>query len=161
NAREAIPEEGSVVVTAGPAELSPADCLELLGDARPGPCVAVTVVDTGGGLTPEAWARLAEPFFTTKPRHPGLRRASPYGRLAGHGGCGRGRGPGGGRRACLYLPAAAAADGRPARPEPEPLAGRGERVQVVDDDPLVRQMVCTTLERAGYRVQAAGDGVAA
>jgi DNA-binding response OmpR family regulator len=34
-------------------------------------------------------------------------------------------------------------------------------VLVVDDDPLIRQMVCTTLERAGYRVQAAGDGVAA
>jgi DNA-binding NtrC family response regulator len=35
---------------------------------------------------------------------------------------------------------------------------RGEKVLVVDDDPLVLEYVTTTLERAGYRVQPVSSG---
>src|SRR5262249_57330514 len=49
----------------------------------------------------------------------------------------------------------------PAGARPGPAAGRAERVRVVDDDPLPLQFVCTTLEEAGYRVQAAAGGAEA
>src|SRR5262249_57746443 len=57
----------------------------------------------------------------------------------------------------LALPAAPAA-----APVPIPAPGpRGERVLVVDDDPLILQFVCATLERAGYRVQPAASAAEA
>jgi signal transduction histidine kinase/CheY-like chemotaxis protein len=159
NAREAIAGKGTVTVTAVVTELSAAGCLDLLGSPRPGPCVEVTVGDTGCGLGPEARRLLAEPFVTTKPRHRGLGLATVYGLAQAHrGGFCLEPGPGDGAVARLYLPLAAAAP--PAAP-PAPAGGRGEKVLVVDDDPLVLQLVCTTLERAGYRVRPAAGGAEA
>ena len=36
-------------------------------EAQPGNFIAVTVADTGAGMTPEVMAKAFEPFFTTKP----------------------------------------------------------------------------------------------
>jgi signal transduction histidine kinase/ActR/RegA family two-component response regulator len=161
NAREAIAGAGTVALTAGPAELSPADCLDLLGNPRPGRCLEVTVRDTGCGLSAEAARRvLAEPFFTTKARHRGLGLATVYGLLHLHrGGFCLEPGPGGGAVARLCLPVVGAAE--PAPGPPALAAGRGEKVLVVDDDPLVLKMVCATLERAGYRVRPVAGGAEA
>jgi signal transduction histidine kinase len=56
NAREAMPNGGRVV----------------LGAAREGHGVAITVDDEGGGIAEDARARLFEPFFTTKGHGTGL-----------------------------------------------------------------------------------------
>jgi signal transduction histidine kinase/ActR/RegA family two-component response regulator len=158
NAREAAGAAGTVTVSAAPAALAPADCLGLFGSPVPGPCVAVTVTDTGSGLAAEAAGRLfAQPFFSTKPRHRGLGLATAHGILAAHrGGLRLGPGPGGGTAVDLFLPAAAAPAETGALDPSAP--ARGERVLVVDDDPAVLRMVCTTLERAGYRVRSASGG---
>jgi signal transduction histidine kinase len=60
NARDAMPDGGTLSVVAGVAHLSgvPAG---LLGDFG-----TVAVQDTGTGMTPEVQARVFEPFFTTK-----------------------------------------------------------------------------------------------
>jgi signal transduction histidine kinase len=60
NARDAMPQGGEVRVTADLAE--PPQALQ-----RPGPWIAVRVVDTGRGMVPEVLQRAGEPFFTTKP----------------------------------------------------------------------------------------------
>jgi signal transduction histidine kinase/ActR/RegA family two-component response regulator len=162
NAREAIASEGTIIVTARATELGPAGCLDLLGNSRPGPCVELTVTDSGGGISPEARACLGEPFFTTKPRHRGLGLAVLYGLLHVHrGGFRLEPALGGGTTARLYLPVQPAGLAPPVAGTPTGTAGRGERVLVVDDDPLILQMVHTTLERAGYRVQAVGGGAEA
>lgn len=36
--------------------------------------------------------------------------------------------------------------------------GKGERILVVDDDPLMRDLLCTRLDLAGYRASSANDG---
>jgi signal transduction histidine kinase/ActR/RegA family two-component response regulator len=162
NAHEAIVGRGTVAVTAGATELSPADCLDLLGNPRPGLCVEVAVTDNGGGLSPEARARLAEPFFTTKPRHRGLGLAALYGLLQVHrGGFRLEPAPGGGTTVRVYLPAEPAAPESAECPSADDTAGRGERLLIVDDDPLILEMVRATLERAGYWAQTAGDGAEA
>ncbi|HEY8503700.1 MAG TPA: ATP-binding protein [Gemmataceae bacterium] len=85
NAVDALPENGTVTVTAERTELSRAEADGYLGAAGPGPAVAVSVTDTGPGVAPEVRARLfAEPFYTTKVRHRGLGLAIVYRVLHAH-----------------------------------------------------------------------------
>jgi signal transduction histidine kinase len=87
NARAAISTTGTVTVSAREVALTREDCLELLGKACPGPYVEITVADSGCGFSADARRRiLAEPFFSTKPRHRGLGLPSVYGLLMNYGG---------------------------------------------------------------------------
>jgi signal transduction histidine kinase/ActR/RegA family two-component response regulator len=158
NAREATPGPGAVHVSARPAVLTEGDCREFFGDARPGPHVEITVTDSGTGLSPEAERRLfTEPFYSTKPRHRGLGLATAYGILyAQRGGLRLERRPEGGVVARVVVPAVPD-DASPLAPPGTVSPARGERVLVVDDDPMILQLVCATLERAGYRVQAVSN----
>jgi signal transduction histidine kinase/CheY-like chemotaxis protein len=158
NAREALVGAGAISVSARTVELSEADCRDLFGDVRPGPHVEVTVADTGAGLSPDAQRRLfAEPFFSTKPRRRGFGLATAYGILHAHrGGLRLLPGSERGAVARVLLPLAPVVAPSQVAAAAEP--ARGERVLVVDDDAMILQLVSTTLERAGYRVQAVGGG---
>ncbi|WKW12266.1 ATP-binding protein [Pseudogemmatithrix spongiicola] len=131
--------------------------------ARPGRYVRVTVADTGTGIPPAVQERMFEPFFTTKElgQGTGLGLSTVHAIVRGMGGfvnvyseIGRGA------RFVVYLPAitgpvdALDATGR-AAPLPR---GRGELVLVVDDEPLIREVVTPTLERNGYTVRSAANG---
>ena len=164
NAREAIQCAGAITLTARPVQLSAADCLDLYGDASAGPYVEITVTDDGGGLSAESQQRLfAEPLFTDKPRHRGLGLAVVYGLLCAHkGGLDVAPGLDRGTVVRMYLPVAASSPaaaiaGRPNGGGPS----LGERVLVVDDDPMVLRLCAATLERAGYRVQTAATATEA
>lgn len=110
NAREALPNAGSVTLSASLIELTAADGAAYLGHLAPGPHIAVTVMDTGCGLSPDVRRRLfVEPFFTTKPRHQGLGLAVVYRILnANRGGLRIEPNPAGGTVVHLLLPTAAA-----------------------------------------------------
>ena len=67
NARDAMPEGGSLTLSAGPVERVPEDpCPPGWDDLIPGHYVRFAVTDTGVGMTPDVLARIFEPFFTTK-----------------------------------------------------------------------------------------------
>src|SRR5262245_26204106 len=169
NAREAIPVEGTVFVCGRLSERTDAECLDLWGAAKKGPCLEITVADTGTGLSAEArQAILSTPFFTTKPRHRGLGLATVYGILCYHGGGFQIEpGPGGGTlvRVVLPLSGSQSALGQPTSARisesPSPAVPVKEKVLVVDDDPMILSLVTTTLERDGYRVQTALSGAEA
>jgi signal transduction histidine kinase len=73
NAREAIPDAGAITLAARTVQLKDVDCQELLGSARPGTFVEITIADTGVGLPPALRHRsVTDFFFSTKPRHRGL-----------------------------------------------------------------------------------------
>ena len=86
NARDASPGGGTVTVR---TELVAANSLELGPGAAAPPrrFVAVSVADTGTGMTEEVRARAFEPFFTTKPPGKGsglgLAQVLSFARLAG------------------------------------------------------------------------------
>ncbi|MGE0239480.1 MAG: ATP-binding protein, partial [Parvibaculaceae bacterium] len=78
---------------------------------RPGPCVRLSVIDTGQGMPAAILRRALEPFFTTKPpgygSGLGLTMVDGFVRQAG-GRLGLASAPGQGTRVNLYFPALAA-----------------------------------------------------
>ena len=64
NARDAMPQGGTVTVSMTNARLGPAEAKAL--ELAPGDYVRVDVADTGAGMSPEILAHAFEPYFTTK-----------------------------------------------------------------------------------------------
>ena len=143
NALEAMPTGGRLVLRLGTEE----------GDA------AVTVRDTGVGISPETARRIFEPFFTTKgPQGSGLGLAVVWGIVTRHGGTVEVTSrPGDGTMFTVRLPAARTVPDRPAGPAPaRPV--RPARVLVVDDEAGVRAVLRELLGGEGYTVVDVPDG---
>ena len=66
NGRDAMPDGGTLTITAAETHLSAEDSLHML-DLEPGDYVLLTVADTGVGMDEAVKSRIFEPFFTTKP----------------------------------------------------------------------------------------------
>jgi nitrogen-specific signal transduction histidine kinase/CheY-like chemotaxis protein len=159
NARDAMPEGGTLTLATANREADAAWCAGRVG-ARPGRYAVLSVSDTGCGMTPEVQARIFEPFFTTKEvgQGTGLGLAVVFGIVQAHGGwIDVASTPGRGSRFEVCLPAAEAA-APVAEAAPPPARGAGECVLVVDDEELVRNLARSVLERRGFRVLTAADG---
>jgi two-component system cell cycle sensor histidine kinase/response regulator CckA len=86
NARQAMPEGGTLTFAAKNTELLPAEVSTL--PVGPGAYVLISVVDTGTGMPPEIVEHIFEPFFTTRPNTGGhgLGLSTVYGIVRHHGG---------------------------------------------------------------------------
>src|SRR5207237_9674104 len=82
NAREAMPNGGTVTVSARNVDVAPDSALSL----RPGQYVKVQVSDDGGGIDARSVARIFDPYFTTKPAASGLGLSIGYSVIKKHGG---------------------------------------------------------------------------
>ena len=122
--------------------------------------VFLEVSDTGVGMTADTVRRIFDPFFTTKFTGRGLGLAATRGIMQGH------RGAitvysefGKGTTFKLFFPAVSA----PAVERVTVVAGAGWRgsgtVLVIDDEPAVRRVTRVMLERLGFDVLEAPDGV--
>jgi CheY-like chemotaxis protein len=165
NASDAIGEDNGVIVVrtgtmrADRAYLAGTWAGEALDE---GSYVYMEVADTGAGMDDETRARIFEPFFTTKFTGRGLGMAGALGIVRGHGGAVRvDSAPGRGTVVRVLLPGvdapAVVPPGVPSLPNgsPEP---RGT-VLVVDDEEAVRSVARVVLERSGFTVLTACDGL--
>ena len=126
----------------------------------------IEVSDTGSGMDDETLARVFEPFFTTKERGKGtgLGLSTVWGIVTGHDGSLDVRSTvGAGTTFTIRLPLT---DERPvpaAPPVAVPEAVRAVRTKilVVDDEPHVRRGTRRILERKGYEILEAANGVEA
>ena len=121
--------------------------------------VVLDVVDTGVGMDEETRGRIFEPFFTTKDvgQGTGLGLSTVYGIVAQSGGTiGVRSAPGIGATFSVRLPASErdleAGPSTLARPE-----RGGEKVLVVDDEKVVRELLAQMLREQGYTVSVAGS----
>lgn len=155
NAKDAQPEGGEIRITTALDMSRPVPASGQTGDD---PVVTITVSDKGHGMSKETLARASEPFFTTKPEGTGsglgLASVDAVARRAG-GRCLLRSELGKGTSVSILLPATVARLRRSARKTEQVQIGNGERVLVVEDDPLVREVALSRLEALGYRVDEA------
>ena len=162
NARDAMPDGGSVRIGAAPANFTHHDCARF-PDRRPGGFVRLSVSDTGCGMSPEVLVRVFEPFFTTKEigKGTGLGLATVYGIIRQHEGWIEVKSqPGAGTTFDLFFPCSAGAIEELELPiyEPAEATGGTETILAVEDEPALRELVQVVLESAGYRVLLAENG---
>ncbi|KJV31279.1 response regulator [Luteibacter yeojuensis] len=165
NARDAMPEGGTLTIEVSNTHVSDADAAAL-PEANAGDHVMVRVRDTGAGMSEETLARVLEPFFTTKEvgRGTGLGLPMVYGFVK------QSRGqlilasePGAGTSVTMLFPrtnkAVAHADFVVA-PVVDAMR-HSATVLVAEDNDDVRAYVVEVLREVGYRVLEAHDGPAA
>ena len=154
NERDAMAGSGRVTITTANAVLD-RPLVDGVERIVPGDYVTIAVSDMGAGMPPEIARRAFEPFFTTKEvgKGSGLGLSMVYGFARQSGGTvvisSR---VAHGTRVTLYLPSAGpAATDRP-RAGAARLTRRetGERILVVEDNPLVGAMATSMLSSMGY-----------
>ena len=159
NARDAMPDGGSIVVSTNNVVAPAAD---LPNDLAAGPYVQIAVVDSGTGMSEDVLARVFEPFFTTKGvgKGTGLGLSQVYGFAHQSGGSvAISSAVGHGTTVRIFLPRAET-DEAMTVDDPDHGVWRGrETVLVVDDDRDVRDLAVACLEEYGYRILEAGSGV--
>ena len=161
NARDAMPEGGTLYVRTRRAELGRTRECRRLG-LRPGRYVVLEAQDTGVGMSAEVRERAFEPFFTTKAKGEscGLGLATVYGIVEQSGGRIDLRSqPERGSTFTVYLPTT----DEPVEPveeeETSTLMSAGtETVLIVEDEEAVRTLLCDVLSAGGFSVLAACDG---
>lgn len=162
NARDAMPDGGRIVIEASNRTIEE-QAAKTRNIVR-GDYVTLAVSDNGVGMSPEIMERVFEPFFTTKPigLGTGLGLSMIYGFAKQSGGEVRVHSHvGQGTTVTIFLPRHSAAE--VILPDlgsdtADRSAKSGERVLVIDDEPLVRMLVVDVLEDLGYSAIEAGDG---
>jgi PAS domain S-box-containing protein len=163
NATEAVREgAGRITLRTGIVDAEKVERSHVIGNSESmaGSYVFFEVVDDGCGMDAETQAKIFDPFFTTKFTGRGLGLAAVLGIVRSHAGfieieseVGRGT-----RFRALFPATARAAVAADVWVTPiEDWRGSGT-VLVVDDDEGVRELLETTLCRAGLNVLSARDG---
>jgi CheY-like chemotaxis protein len=165
NARDAMPHGGVLRLETSCSWLNDAQ-RDVLGPGAATEYVCLAIDDTGEGMDEATRQRAFEPFFTTKAvgKGTGLGLATVYGLVKQHGGFVQiDSAPGAGTRLRVYFPVAdeAAVRRRASGAHGAPAVGGQETILVVEDQAQLRRATVFTLERAGYTVLAAADGIEA
>jgi CheY-like chemotaxis protein len=154
NARDAMPNGGALRIATSLADLSDEEAAEL--ETGAGRHVVLSVADEGEGIDPSVRERIFEPFFTTKGSRDGtgLGLSTVHGIVRQLGGAVRCQSSlGVGTTFTVYLPATddAVAEGNAAAAP----SGGTETVLLVEDEPILREVVAMMLGELGY------DGIVA
>ncbi len=164
NARDAMPDRGKLSIQTSNVVLDDTYCKTHVA-VNPGAYVLLTVSDTGHGMDKETLSHIFEPFFTTKEigKGTGLGLATVYGIVKRHNGfidCQSQ--PGQGTTFKIYLPV----DQRTEQVSQDTCEtttpqGGTETILLADDEESVRLITKRILNKIGYNVISACDGLEA
>ena len=162
NARDAMPDGGTLTIETGSAALDADSKPTRAGSAADRTLVMLTVSDTGTGIAPEVQEHLFEPFFTTKEpgKGTGLGLATCYGIITQHNGqisytseVGRGT------TFNISLPRVEdTLDTCLDYDEERALPKGNELILLVEDEAAVRELTARTLRQLGYTILEAANG---
>lgn len=161
NARDAMPKGGRLAIKTAVLEAVPATVAHKL---PPGPCIHLSVSDTGCGIAAEHLTRIFEPFFTTKDvgKGTGLGLATVFGIIEQHkGGITVESEVNIGTTFHIYLPRHTQSLAPPKAQTAPEAKGGSETILLVEDDDSVRVMARRVLENKGYRIFEANNGMKA
>ncbi|MCD4690276.1 PAS domain-containing protein, partial [bacterium] len=162
NARDAMPEGGTLSITTGMVSFSDEEPLKECSE-RHGDYVCLSVSDTGTGIDGKTMEHIFEPFFTTKEPGvgTGLGLSVVFGIVEQHGGWIRAdTEQGHGTTFNIYLPVMPEPEPAPA-PTPVPTiesvsdasaAGLCGRILLVEDEEVVRGFATHALRHFGYDI---------
>jgi len=165
NSRDAMPKGGGLSISTASVEIG-GDYASQHPEARAGSFVRLTVTDTGCGMDRKTLDRIFEPFFSTKEvgKGTGLGLATVYGLVKQHQGWIEvSSAVGVGTTFKIYFPAAErkSESTDSSNQVSELVRGGRETIMVVEDEPVLREMVCEILKQYDYQVIEAGSGVEA
>jgi PAS domain S-box-containing protein len=147
NARDAMPDGGSIEISADQAQRDRGR------NPAAGPFIRIRVRDTGSGMDADTLKKAVEPFFSTKPlgKGTGLGLSMVHGLAVQLGGALELSSEiGKGTIATLWLPIATRPVAAAAAPAPQTTAARAAIILVVDDDPLIAMSTVDMLEDLGH-----------
>jgi two-component system cell cycle sensor histidine kinase/response regulator CckA len=163
NARDAMPDGGSLTLETANVELTDAIDGELFA-VTPGPYVQLSISDSGTGMDEETRAQIFEPFFTTKEpgKGTGLGLSTVYGivkQSAGYVSVDSQLGKG--TTFKIYLPRIDSLEEPVESVRAVGTGGGAETVLLVEDVSALRDIVRRVLEHKGYTVLDAADAKSA
>ncbi|WP_341964203.1 ATP-binding protein [Pseudomonas sp. RC10] len=161
NARDAMVSGGTLTIATGNRNLTSKAAADL--ELPVGEYLTLSVSDTGSGMSGDVMAHAFDPFFTTKPtgKGTGLGLSMIYGFVRQSGGSIHIESRMDvGTTMTLYLPRSTLNVATVSTPTAVSgaLAGLGETVLVIDDEPTVRMLIAEVLEDLGYTALDAEDG---
>ena len=155
NARDAITDTGVITIETKAVYISPEFCAIHPGFIE-GRFILLTVSDSGCGIDKAVAAKIFDPFFTTKGigHGTGLGLSTVYGIVHQNNGfIDLDSEPGRGTTFKIYLPKSPNSDLWNSRDDQTDIeAGKGERILIVEDDPVILNMGKNMLERLGYTI---------
>ena len=138
NARDAMPDGGKLVIETKKTRHK----------------VIAVVSDTGHGMDKETIEKIFDPFFTLKPegQGTGLGLSTTHGIIEQHHGTITVKSkPGEGSTFTISFPAVEVERSKPAKPETEPILGKGEKILIIDDEHPSLEAISNLTESLGYK----------
>ena len=157
NAQQAMPEGGTINITAENVSITPGDNLPL----QKGNYIKISIKDKGIGISEDHLTKIFDPYFTTKQLGSGLGLATTYSIIKRHGGHIAVESElGVGTTFHIYLSASSKeVEGKEVvKEDTAVLTGK---ILVMDDEPEIRKIVSETLTLGGSEVKVACDGTEA
>ena len=159
NARQAMAEGGTITITFENRKLEN----NQVGNLTKGRYVQIQVFDQGKGIQKDVLEKIFDPYFTTKETGNGLGLAMVYSIISKHEGCVEvSSQPGEGSCFTIYLPAALVTQ-EIAETGAESALQQSDfqlakKVLIMDDDPMVQDLLKSVFEKLGFLIEVSRDG---
>ncbi len=160
NARQAMPDGGTITVRAGTVDLVPGRRGDpVAAKLPPGTYLRIEISDSGSGISPEDQERIFTPYYSTKERGTGLGLATAYSIVIKHRGTIDFRSaPGKGTTFTIHLPYSGTESVAPESPPEPPVKRYSMKAIIMDDEESILDILEAMLSRLGFTVARVRNG---